>query len=196
MPAITIRPATAADAAPLSAFAAQVFAATFGPDNTPEDMALYLAEAFAPERQAAEIADPAGAVLVAEALGAAGVPDAAGPGIAGYAHLVAGPAPAAVTGPAPVELSRLYVAPAWHGRGVAAALMDAALDAARARRARTLWLGVWERNPRAVRFYEKYGFRRVGEHAFTLGRDVQTDWIMARAVIGPSAANPGRTGHS
>lgn len=179
MDPITIRPAAPADAARLSAFAARAFAETFGADNTPEDMALYLAETFAPERQAREIAEAEGLVLLAEVPGegARGASE-----LAGYAHLVEGPAPAAVASPAPIELSRLYVAPAWHGRGVAAALMDAALAAARARGARTLWLGVWERNPRAARFYEKYGFRRVGEHAFVLGRDVQTDWIMARAA--------------
>jgi ribosomal protein S18 acetylase RimI-like enzyme len=91
-----------------------------------------------------------------------------------------------VEGPAPLELKRLYVARAWHGRGVAQALMDAALDAARARGARTLWLGVWERNPRAVAFYGKYGFTRVGEHTFLLGADPQTDWVLARPLEGPS----------
>lgn len=85
-------------------------------------------------------------------------------------------------GPAPLELKRLYVARAWHGRGVAQALMNAVLDAARARGAKTLWLGVWERNPRAVAFYEKYGFTRVGEHSFILGSDVQTDWVLARPL--------------
>ena len=60
--------------------------------------------------------------------------------------------------------------------------MNAAIDAARARGAQTLWLGVWERNPRAVAFYEKYGFTRVGEHTFMLGDDAQTDWLFARTV--------------
>ena len=87
-----------------------------------------------------------------------------------------------MTGPAPLELKRLYVAAAWHGRGVAQALMDAALMAARTCGARTLWLGVWERNPRAAAFYAKHGFRRVGEHTFVLGEDVQTDWLLARPL--------------
>ena len=68
------------------------------------------------------------------------------------------------------------------GRGVAHALMGAALDAARARGAKTLWLGVWERNQRAVAFYGKYGFSRVGEHTFVLGSDAQTDWLLARPL--------------
>ena len=81
-----------------------------------------------------------------------------------------------------MELKRLYVTRSWHGKGVAQALMDAALDAARARGAKTLWLGVWERNERAVAFYGKYGFARVGEHTFVLGSDAQTDWLLARPL--------------
>ena len=140
-------------------------------------MARYLAEAFTPDRQAAEITDPAGTVLLAERSGTSGDAE-----LVGYVHLVSGPAPAAVQGPAPLELKRLYVARAWHGQGVAQALMDAALDAARARGAQTMWLGVWERNPRAVAFYRKYGFTRVGEQTFVLGADAQTDRVLARSL--------------
>ena len=92
----------------------------------------------------------------------------------------------------PLELKRLYVARAWHGQGVAQALMEAALDAARARGAATLWLGVWERNPRAAAFYRKYGFERVGEHTFMLGADAQTDWLLVRPVAAvPPASRSG-----
>ena len=172
-----VQPATIADAERLSEFGAATFRETFERDNSPEDMARYLAEAFTPERQAAEITDPAGTVLLAERGGTSGVVE-----LVGYVHLVSGTAPAAVQGPSPLELKRLYVARAWHGQGIAHALMDAALDAARARGALTLWLGVWERNPRAVAFYSKYGFTRVGEHTFMLGDDAQTDWVLARSL--------------
>ncbi len=60
--------------------------------------------------------------------------------------------------------------------------MDAAIESARASGAQTLWLGVWERNLRALAFYAKYGFVRVGEHTFTLGTDAQTDWVLARPL--------------
>ena len=96
---------------------------------------------------------------------------------AGYANLRSG------QGLAPLlELKRLYVTRAFHGRRVAQALMEAALELARTRGAKTMWLGVWERNPRAVAFYAKYGFARVGEHTFMLGGDAQTDWLLARSV--------------
>ena len=174
---IRVRPATLADAPRLSQLGALTFRETFEGDNTPEDMARYLAESFTPEKQAAEIADPAGIVLLAEHVGSSGDAE-----LVGYAHLVSGPAPAAVEGREPLELKRLYVARAWHGRRVAQALMDAALDAARARGAATLWLGVWEHNARAAAFYAKYGFTRVGEHTFVLGADAQVDWLLARPL--------------
>jgi ribosomal protein S18 acetylase RimI-like enzyme len=79
-----------------------------------------------------------------------------------------------------VEIVRFYVDRAWRGTGLAAALMDAAAEEARGRGARSLWLGVWERNPRAIRFYEKCGFRDVGSQDFVLGSDVQRDRVMAR----------------
>lgn len=173
----TIRTARSADAARLSRLAATTFKDTFGDENTSEDMERYMAEAFTPEQQAAEIADRGSTILVAEhAIASHDVE------LVGYAHLASESIPEAVLGPAPLELKRLYVARAWHGRAVAQALMDAVLDAARARGAKTLWLGVWERNPRAMAFYEKYGFTRVGEHSFVLGSDVQTDWVLARSL--------------
>jgi ribosomal protein S18 acetylase RimI-like enzyme len=173
-----VRRATTADAPRLSQLGATIFRETFERENTPEDMARYVAEAFTPDRQTAEISDPEGTVLVAERAGKSGDAE-----LVGYVHMVAGPAPATVQGPAPLELKRLYVARAWHGQGVAQTLMDAALDAARARGAQTMWLGVWERNPRAVAFYRKYGFTRVGEHTFILGADAQTDWVLARGQL-------------
>lgn len=174
--AIRVRRATLADAAALSRVAASTFRETFGAENTEDDMARYVGESFTPEQQAAEISDPAGVVLVAERVGAGRLE------LVGYAHLVTGPVPDAVSGPGPIELKRFYVSREWHGRGVAHALMAATIDAARARGARTLWLGVWERNPRAVAFYGKYGFARVGEHTFVLGTDAQTDWLFTASI--------------
>jgi len=174
---MNIRPANVSDAGALSQLAASTFVETFGRENTVEDMARYVAEAFTTEQQAAEIADPGGVVLVAEHFSDSGDAE-----LLGYAHLVSGDVPASVRGTAPIELKRLYVARAWHGRGVAQLLMHAAIEAARARGAQTLWLGVWERNPRAVAFYAKHGFVRVGEHTFVLGGDAQTDWLFARPV--------------
>lgn len=176
-PAPRIRAAVVADAPVLSRFGARVFAETFAADNDPEDMAHYLAGEFTPGRQAAEIADRGGAVLLAELAG----PDGA-PALVGYAHLHEGTPPPDVPGTRRLELKRFYVDASFHGRGVAQALMAAVLRAAGERGADWLWLGVWERNARAIAYYRKQGFERVGEQQFLLGRDRQTDWVMARPV--------------
>ena len=83
----------------------------------------------------------------------------------------------------PVELQRFYLDHAWHGRGMAPQLMAACIDAARARGASSLWLGVWERNARAIRFYQKHGFVDIGSQVFRLGTDLQTDRVMSRSVV-------------
>ena len=83
-----------------------------------------------------------------------------------------------VTAERPVELCRLYSTTEFIGKGVGQALMDECLKLARERNCDVMWLGVWEFNPRAQRFYEKQGFRIVGEHVFQLGSDPQTDHLM------------------
>ena len=80
------------------------------------------------------------------------------------------------------ELHRFYVDRPSQGTGVAQRLMAAVQDAARAAGARHLWLGVWEHNPRAIRFYAKRGFVDVGSHDFVLGADRQTDRVMLAPV--------------
>lgn len=135
-------------------------------------MALYLAGNYGPERQGAELRDPHVLTLLAED----------GRRLAGYAQLYEGAAPGCVAGDAPVEIRRFYVDSAWQGRGVAQALMMASVEAAMERGGRTLWLAVWERNLRAQAFYRKCGFEDCGAKEFVLGRDRQTDRVMARAL--------------
>lgn len=177
----TIRRATLADAAALAELAERTFRDTFGADNTPEDLALHLATAYGRAQQARELEDPAMLTLVAELDAANGTP------LVAFAQLRQGPAPACVTGPAPIELQRFYLVTAWHGRGLAQQLMDAVFDAARAARAQTIWLGVWERNPRAIAFYRKAGYEDVGEQTFVVGNDPQRDRILTRPIPRVSA---------
>ena len=169
-----VRTATHADAEPLAALAERTFRDTFAADNAAEDIEAYVGEAFAADRVRGELADRANAFLLAFVGGEARP--------AGYAKLRMGAADPSVAGPDPVELQRLYVDRSALGHGVGAALMRASLDAARSSGHRTVWLGVWERNARAIAFYERWQFGKVGAHVFRLGSDDQTDFIMARAV--------------
>jgi diamine N-acetyltransferase len=170
---IAIRRATLADAEALAEFGARTFFETFAKDNTPEDMRLHLASAWAPELQRAEILDERLDTLLAC--------DRQGR-LAGFAQLRTGHAPAGVATVQPVELLRFYVDQPWQGQGVAGLLMQAAQDQARTRGARELWLGVWERNARAQAFYRKHGFRPVGTQIFVVGTDPQTDLVMLREL--------------
>ena len=168
----TIRPATTADAARLARFASRLFRQTFAAQNTPENMNAYVSSAFSEARQLSEITDAATVTLIAEANGA----------FVGYAQLRTSRPPSCVPDPQAIELVRLYVDRALHGGGLAQALMQAALDSASSRAA-SMWLGVWEHNPRAIAFYRKCGFDDVGSHEFRLGEDRQIDRIMWRARV-------------
>ena len=169
-----LRPATRADAAQLTALAERTFRDTFAADNASADMDAYVRDALSLARVTAELEDPASTFVLAF------VGDAAEP--AGYTKLRASSSDPSVTGPDPIELERIYVDRRVLGQGVGAVLMQRCLDDARAMGRRTVWLGVWERNARAIAFYERWGFRIVGDHIFQLGADAQRDLIMERHV--------------
>jgi ribosomal protein S18 acetylase RimI-like enzyme len=169
---ITIRRAAPADAARLAAFASAAFVDTFGADNRPEDMAAYLAESFGEAVQRAEIDDPEVTLLLAESGGE----------LLGYAMLRDGDVATPVDGASAIEIARLYAGKRWIGAGVGALLMRSCLTEARSRDKDSIWLGVWERNARAIAFYERWGFSDVGSQWFQLGGDLQTDRVMARRV--------------
>jgi GNAT superfamily N-acetyltransferase len=137
-------------------------------------MAEYLAASFGEPVQRAELTDPRHVVFFAERDGET----------VGYAMLRLGPAPEQVRSSDPIEIARLYSVSRWIGAGVGAALMQRCLDEAAVRGNSIIWLGVWERNARAIAFYRRWGFTDVGAQTFTLGHDVQTDRIMARRVGG------------
>lgn len=172
----TIRRGAPDDAELLTKLAARTFYDTFAADNRPEDLHAYMTDAFTVERQLRELTDPVSTVLLAF------VDDEP----AGYARLHAGDAPSCVDGARPVELARLYADRRWHGRGIGAALLEACFDVARRAGHETIWLGVWERNHRALAFYRKWGFSECGSHVFQLGSDPQTDLLMARSLAEPS----------
>ena len=171
---VTIRRGVAADAAALAELAARTFRETFADGSAPEDMALHLAAAYGTPQQWRELADPDITTLLVEFDGH----------LTGYAQVRSGVTPECVKGESPVEVWRFYIAQPWHGRGLAQALMHKVDLEAWRRGARTLWLGVWERNARAIAFYQKSGFVEVGSHVFMVGTDAQIDRILVRALSG------------
>jgi diamine N-acetyltransferase len=174
MPEIQIRKATPDDAKLLADLAYTTFWDAFAhhPKNAPDDLAHYMRQAFDIEQITEELADPKSIFLIAEIDGEP----------AGYAKLIFESSEPEIVAEWPVELSRLYSHQKFLGQGVGQALMDACFAEAKKAGRDVMWLGVWEYNPRAQRFYEKNGFRFVGKHTFQLGSDSQTDLLMQRMI--------------
>jgi ribosomal protein S18 acetylase RimI-like enzyme len=170
---VTIRRATDVDAELLSHLATRLFSETFGPVNDPADMSAYIAANFSADAERSTLGDADRAVWIAEDDGHAAI---------GYTTVRRGSTADGVVGMKPAEVQRIYVDAAWHGHGAGHALMRACVAQARAWHCDVIWLGVWERNPRAIAFYEKAGFRVVGRQTFLLGRDVQQDFVMAMSL--------------
>ena len=167
-----IRHATPSDAKNLAALAEETFRETFGSMNTVEDMNLHCQTSYSEAIQLGEIAAPRMTTLVSEN----------GGNLIAFAQLRWSEAPGCVSATNPGEIQRIYVAKAWHGKGIAQDLMETCLNEMVKRKSDVAWLGVWERNPRAIAFYKKIGFAEVGSHVFPLGTDPQRDIIMFRPV--------------
>ena len=171
---LSIRRATLDDAKPLTHLSYTTFWDAFAhhPKNGPDDLAHYMRQAFNLEQITQELSDPKAIFLIAEIENE----------FAGYAKLVLDNIEPGITAEKPIELNRLYSQQKFLGRGVGQTLMDACFELAQKEGFDTIWLGVWEYNPRAKRFYEKNGFRQVGRHTFQLGSDPQTDLLMQKEI--------------
>lgn len=171
---LKIRRGITADAETLAPLAVKIFNDAFAgnPLNKPEDMRAYIAEAFSLEQTRRELSDENIIFFIADLAGE----------MVGYAKLQENSKEDCVSDDNPIELSRLYVLKDFHGQGIADRLMNECLDIAGRKNYRTMWLGVWEHNFRAQRFYEKFGFIKVGSHVFQLGSDAQTDWVMEKKL--------------
>jgi ribosomal protein S18 acetylase RimI-like enzyme len=169
---ITIRQGSPEDSLLLAKLGARTFAETFGPQNTPEDMKVYLEQAFKSEVILAEINQPGNVFFIAffenEPVG--------------YIKLRLQKPPKSVQGPEPIELERIYVLEEYTKQGIGGRLKEMALAEARLRGYRTIWLRVWKKNDKALRVYHRWGFKIVGEQTFTLGEDIQFDWVLTRPV--------------
>lgn len=163
-----IRHATPSDAGMLSELGARTFSEAFAGDNTPANLAAHLRNSFSPEIQHQELSQADTIFLIAEADGQP----------VGYAQLLFNSKEQGIETSHPMEIRRIYVLQESVRRGVGSELMGASLDEARQRACDIVWLGVWEKNRRAIDFYRKWGFREVGSHIFLLGDDPQTDLIM------------------
>jgi ribosomal protein S18 acetylase RimI-like enzyme len=165
---MNIRYGNLGDAKMLSELGSRTFYDTFAKDNTPDNIAAYLKTSFSPEIQLNELSQADVIFLIAEIEGHE----------VGYAQLILNSHDDATKGTHPLEIRRIYSAQEYLGKGVGKELMQATINEAQKRDCDCIWLGVWEKNQRAIDFYKKWGFRQVGTHLFSVGDDPQNDFVM------------------
>jgi ribosomal protein S18 acetylase RimI-like enzyme len=144
------------------------FAETYSSDNSKEDMQKYLEEEFSTEKLKKELTDKDAEFYFAE------LDDK----VIGYLNANYGQSQTEMKGENALEIERIYVQKEFHGKKVGQILYDKAIELAKEKNVEYVWLGVWEQNPRAIRFYEKNGFVAFDKHIFQLGNDEQTDIMM------------------
>ena len=173
MNSVFIRTATENDAELIAVLSRETFYNAFAIHNTQEDIDKFMAEVFTRKNLIDELTLPENIFLLAYAED----------GVAGYVRMRDKYLPEVQLGTNNViEIARIYTVSSRIGKGVGSELMKACLNIAKEKQRDFIWLGVWEKNDKAIRFYERFGFKRFGEHEFILGNDVQTDWLMAREM--------------
>lgn len=170
---VIIRPASPLDLAALQAIGRKTFAETFAASNSEENLAAYLEEGFSEDKLGAELRNENSQFYFALQK----------ENVIGYLKVNWGDAQSENQDPNALEIERIYVLQQYHGTQVGALLYQQALAIANARKAPYIWLGVWEENPRAIRFYQKQGFVEFGEHIFQLGDDAQRDVLMKLDIL-------------
>ena len=176
IPKSRIRRAQENDALALSVLAERTFREAFADSNTTANMQLHCAANYGPHLQLAEIRDSSRETWVVESHSR----------LVAYVQLRFDATSPMISGERPVEIQRFYVDAAHHGAGLAHQLMAHVVARAAAAGSTVLWLGVWERNPRALAFYRKWRYEVVVDHIFMVGDDPQRDLIMRRDVHGMS----------
>jgi ribosomal protein S18 acetylase RimI-like enzyme len=167
-----LRLATPPNAALLTKLSADTFYHAFAAQNTPGNMKAYMDEAFTVEKMKNELEDSQNTFFIAFS----------GEKAVGYAKLQRGYQPASLPAPKAIQIHRIYVLPEMIGQQVGRRLMNQCLAVAEQEQFNTVWLGVWEKNPRAIQFYQKYGFEIFDSYTFTLGDEDQRDFLMKKSL--------------
>lgn len=168
MTPIEIKKASLLDLELIQKIAKQTFTETFAAVNTSENITTYLEDSFNIAQLTKELSDPESsfylAILDQKAIG--------------YLKINFGKAQTEILDEHALEIQRIYVMQEFHGKKVGQLFMDQVLNIKNTKPVTFIWLGVWEENQRAIRFYTKNGFVVFDKHVFTLGDDIQTDVLM------------------
>lgn len=169
---LVIREATIADARLIADISHQTFYETFAEHNSKEDMDKFLNQQFTKGRLMMEVGAKENVFLLAYD----------DDKIAGYVKMRDERIPLSLGNICALEIARIYAISDQIGKGVGSLLMHSCIDIAKQRGKEWLWLGVWEKNRRAIEFYTKWGFEKFDETDFLLGDDIQRDWLMKKKI--------------
>ena len=169
---ITMRYATVDDAELIADLSRKTFYETFGYVNTKENMDKFMNEQFTREKLISEVSEPGNTFLLAF--------DGNTP--VGYVRMREGEKFPEFQEKDSIEIVRIYSINSYLGTGVGQQLMRQCIFVAKELKKDIIWLGVWEKNPRAIAFYTKWGFEKFNEHNFLLGDDLQKDWLMMKKI--------------
>jgi ribosomal protein S18 acetylase RimI-like enzyme len=148
------------------------FYEAFNEVTAPDDMEAYITSTFQKSEIENQLIDDRSLIYIAEI----------GSDPAGYAYSYPAITPDCIKDNAAIQLVRLYLRKRYNGRGVGDALMQTSIEESRSRGYLTVWLSSWELNDRANAFYRKWGFKVVGRQKFTVGSDIQNDYILSRKI--------------
>ncbi|MEL6809914.1 MAG: GNAT family N-acetyltransferase [Bacteroidota bacterium] len=167
-PEIRIKKVEPHQAEMLRSLAATTFIATYAAYNTPENMRSYVEQYFNIPRIKKELENPDIQYFMAT------LEDE----VVGYLKLNEGEAQTESHFQDTLEIERIYVTHQHHGKGYGVALLSKAIEVGKIKALKSIWLGVWDQNEKAIAFYERNGFYRDGIHPFVLGDEPQRDYLM------------------
>jgi ribosomal protein S18 acetylase RimI-like enzyme len=168
MSKIEIRKAVLSDLESLQVIGRQTFTETFAAVNSPKNLSNYIAQSFNAAQITKELTNPESSFYLA-------IQDTK---IIGYLKINFGSSQTELLDDRAMEIHRIYVLKEYHGKKVGQLFVDHVLEIAHQRQVEYVWLGVWEKNYRALGFYAKYGFAEFDKHVFTLGDDIQSDLLL------------------
>lgn len=174
MDKIVIRKITIADLVELQTISKQTFFETFADHNAADDMQKYLDNNLSVDQLKVELSDENSEFYFASADNK----------VIGYLKINFGPAQTEIKDKSAIEIERIYVLKDFHGKKIGQILFNKVIDIAKQTKAGYIWLGVWEKNLRAINFYKKNGFLEFDKHIFRLGDDEQTDIMMRLTLSG------------
>lgn len=174
---VSFRACALSDKQQLRDIAEETYRDAFGAHNTQADMDEYVRNSFSLARMEEELKNPHSRFIYALQNGE----------VAGYIKLNFAPAQTELNDDTALEIERIYVLKHCQGQSIGQQLVNHAIQLAQAQRLQYIWLGVWEHNPRAIRFYQRNGFRRFSQHIFKIGQDEQLDYLMRKELAPPDS---------